>query len=66
LSSWTSSSATDGCSFRARHYNRAMPLYQIILLALSILLGIGIFIFIITFINRVAKEEEATREKSGP
>jgi len=43
-----------------------MPLYQIILLALSILLGIGIFIFIVTFINRVAKEEAAAREKSGP
>lgn len=49
------------------HYNRCMPLYQIIFLILAFLLGIGMLVFVITFINRVAKEEaEATREKPGP
>ncbi|MBZ0135977.1 MAG: hypothetical protein K8I27_06350 [Planctomycetes bacterium] len=45
-----------------------MPLYQIIFLIIAFLLGIGILIFVITFINKVATEEEAaaTREKPGP
>ena len=35
-----------------------MPLYQIIFLILAFVLGIGILIFSIVFINKVAKEEE--------
>jgi hypothetical protein len=40
------------------NYNVPMPLYQIIFLILAFVLGIGILIFIITFINKVAREEE--------
>lgn len=44
-----------------------MPLYQIIFLILSFVFGIAILIFIITFMNRVAREEEeANRETPGP